>query len=63
MIGLTLALKPSVRLLEDAAGLEEPGGRRLRLSAAGPDQRAFLRALAAGGSTEEALCASLELRY
>jgi SagB-type dehydrogenase family enzyme len=63
LIGLTLALKPSVRLLEDAAGLEEPGGRRLRLSAAGPDQRAFLRALAAGGSTEEALCASLELRY
>jgi SagB-type dehydrogenase family enzyme len=61
--GLTLALKPGVRLLEAADGLEEPGRKRLRLGAAGAEQRAFLRALARGGSTEDDLCASLELRY
>lgn len=68
MIGLTLALKPSVRLLEEAgqpSGLAEPGRRQLRLSAAGPAQHAFLRALARGGATEEALCApaALELHF
>jgi len=67
--GLTLVLKPPVRLLEEggqAAGLEEPGRRRLRLLAAGSAQQAFLRALARGASTEEELCGgkgSLELRF
>ena len=61
--GLTLALKPSVRLSE-AGGLEEPGRKRLRLAAAGAAQQGFLRALAAGASTEEELCRGrLELRY
>ena len=68
MIGLTPALKSSVRLLEEAGqpvGLGEPGGRRLWLSAAGPAQHAFLRAMARGGHTREELCAaaSLELHY
>ncbi|MDR3670182.1 MAG: SagB family peptide dehydrogenase [Holophaga sp.] len=62
--GLALVLKPSVRLMEDAGGLEEPGRKRLRLAgAAGADQRAMLRALARGASTEDELCPSLELRY
>jgi SagB-type dehydrogenase family enzyme len=68
--GLTLSLKPSVRLLEDA-GLEEPGVKRLGFPAAGETQRAFLRALARGASTEDELCAGrglpaaavMELRY
>ena len=69
--GLVLALKPSVRLVEDGGvpvGLEEPGVKRLRLPAAGEARPAFLRALAGGTSTEEELCggsppAALELRY
>jgi len=64
LTGFTLALKPSVRLLEEAGlptGLEEPGSRRLRLSAPGPAQHAFLRALARGGQGEEELCAAASL--
>ena len=56
---LTLALQPSVRLLEEAGapvGLEALGRKRLRLPEAGLAQRAFLRALAQGASTEEELC-------
>lgn len=68
--GPTLALKPTVRLLagpDRPVGLEEPG-RRLRLPRADPGLAAFLRSLAEGGSTEEALCgsgtwAALERRY
>ena len=60
MEGITLALKPSVRLLE-GAGLEEPGNKRIRFPEA---REGFLRALAQGASTEEELCgAALELRY
>ena len=58
--GLTLALKPSVRLLEEAgqpAGLEEADRKRLRLPGAGPAQQRFLRALARGASSEAELCA------
>jgi SagB-type dehydrogenase family enzyme len=71
---LILALKPSVRLLEEAgapSGLEESGRGRLRLAGAGPAQQALVRALAGGGGTEEELCAGRaepgagfrELRY
>ena len=66
---LTLTLKAGVRLLEEADGVEEPGHKVWRLPAATPRQRAFLRALAQGGSHEEGLCqgddrtATLELRY
>ena len=70
--GLTLELKPAVRLLEEAGsvvGLEDAGLRRLRLSRAGPGEQVFLRALAEGASTEGELCqpcpgaSALELRY
>jgi SagB-type dehydrogenase family enzyme len=60
----TLNLKPSLMLLEEAGqaiGLEEPGGKRLRL---GAGCSGFLRLLAQGGCTEEACCAgSRECRY
>jgi len=59
--GLTLALQPPVRLLEAGGaivGLEEPGRKRLRLPEAGPSREAFLRCLAGGASTAEALCGS-----
>ena len=60
MEGLTVALKPSVRLL-DGTRLEEPGYKRLRFPEA---RRAFLLALAQGAGTEEELCGtSRELRY
>ena len=67
--GLTLALKPSVHLLEVAGkpvGLEQAETKRLRFPAASEAQQAFLRALARGGSTEPELCGipgSMELRY
>lgn len=54
--GLTLALKPSVRLLQEPPGLEEPGLRRVRLTGAGAGSRTLLEALALGGQSEEALC-------
>ena len=71
MPALTLALKPSVRLLETAGGaveLEEPARKRLRLPGLGEAQQALLRALARGGRTEAELCPepaarSLELHY
>ena len=69
MAGLTLALKPTLRLLDEGDGVEEPGSRRLRLPAASARQRALLRALALGASTEEELLRgegradTLELRY
>lgn len=69
--GPALALKPTARILEAEGrpvGLEEPGRRRLRLPGAGGHLGDFLRALAEGRSTEEALCGSgsrqaLERRY
>jgi SagB-type dehydrogenase family enzyme len=68
---VTLALKPTVRLLEEEGrpvGLEEPGLRRLRLAQAAGAQGELLRALAQGGRTEEELCgsgsvAAMERRY
>jgi len=58
---LTLALKVPVRLL-DSPGLEEAGVKRLGFP---ESRRAFLEALARGGSTEAELCASAprELGY
>ena len=72
LAGLTLALKPSVRVLKEdgqPAGLEDAKGRRVRLSTCGAASRTLLGCLAQGESTEETLCQgqgpaeALELRY